>query len=192
MSHGKLWLILMPERSFNPNSAVCCAAPGGKLYDAYVSHLHPNSRSNKAAVFALQILPEKLETQHGYSLYIRGRDDSAGEGLEKVVPLSNQLFFRKRLQSHFGLFGFHTVQTGSNKKGVNQYNWQFNSLSSLLNCLKTLYVTHTLKKKLISTTVARKTHLRPIWFQKNAFSQFSGFLVSLLLEWVISDLLCDL
>lgn len=78
---------LMSESSFSPNFAVCSAAPDGKLYDAYVSHLHPSGRSNEAAVFALQILPEKLETQHGYSLYIRGRDDSAGEGLEKGFPL---------------------------------------------------------------------------------------------------------
>lgn len=81
------------EISFNPNIAVCSAAPDGKLYDAYISYLHANSWSNEAAVFALQILPEKLETQHGYSLYIRGRDDSTGEGLEKVFPLPNQLFF---------------------------------------------------------------------------------------------------
>lgn len=69
---------------------MCPAAPDGKLYDAYVSYLQPNGRSDQAAVFALQILPEKLETQHGYSLYIRGRDDSAGEGLEEVFPLPNQ------------------------------------------------------------------------------------------------------
>lgn len=173
MSHGKLWFILMPERSFSPNSAVCCAAPGGKLYDAYVSHLHPNSRSNKAAVFALQILPEKLETQHGYSLYIRGRDDSAGEGLEKVFPLSNQLFFRKRLQSYIGLFGFQTVQTGSNKKGVIQYNFQFNSLSSLLNCLKTLYGTHTLKQQTDLYNCSEKNtptgHLVPKMPSANSF-----------------------
>lgn len=69
---------------------MCSAAPDGKLYDAYVSHLQPSGRSDQAEVFALQILPEKLEKQHGYSLYIRGRDDSAGEGLEEVFPLPNQ------------------------------------------------------------------------------------------------------
>lgn len=74
-----------PER----NVAVCSAAPDGKLYDAYVSHLHPSSRSDEAEVFALQMLPEKLETQHGYSLYIRGRDDCAGEGQEKVFSLGS-------------------------------------------------------------------------------------------------------
>lgn len=75
---------------------VCSAAPSGKLYDAYVSYLHPNSRSTASALFALQILPEKLETQHGYSLYIRGRDDSPGEGLEHFL-LQNQLFLKKCL-----------------------------------------------------------------------------------------------
>ncbi|CAG08253.1 unnamed protein product [Tetraodon nigroviridis] len=67
-------------------------APDGKLYDAYVSYLHPSSGSSEAAAFALQILPEKLETRHGYSLYIRGRDDSAGEGLEKVFPFAKSAF----------------------------------------------------------------------------------------------------
>uniref|UniRef100_H3C1L0 Interleukin-1 receptor accessory protein-like 1 n=1 Tax=Tetraodon nigroviridis TaxID=99883 RepID=H3C1L0_TETNG len=60
-------------------------APDGKLYDAYVSYLHPSSGSSEAAAFALQILPEKLETRHGYSLYIRGRDDSAGEAVHDVI-----------------------------------------------------------------------------------------------------------
>lgn len=53
----------------------------GKLYDAYVSFLQPKSLSvAQEAEFALQILPEELERQQGYSLYIRGRDDSPGEG----------------------------------------------------------------------------------------------------------------
>lgn len=78
----------------NPSYAFCPAAPDGKMYDAYVSYLHPNSRSSKSALFALQILPEKLEGQHGYTLYIRGRDDSPGEGLVHF-PLPNQLFLKK-------------------------------------------------------------------------------------------------
>ncbi|XP_044073766.1 interleukin-1 receptor type 1 isoform X2 [Siniperca chuatsi] len=60
-------------------------APDGKLYDAYVSFLHPNTLSSAEMVsLALQMLPEKLEKQHGYSLYIRGRDDCPGEGQEQT------------------------------------------------------------------------------------------------------------
>lgn len=57
-------------------------APDGKLYDAYVSFLHPSSGTCEEANFALRVLPEKLEKQHGYALYIRGRDDCPGEGLD--------------------------------------------------------------------------------------------------------------
>ncbi|XP_028292493.1 interleukin-1 receptor type 1-like [Gouania willdenowi] len=59
---------------------------GGKQYDAYVSFLHPESmNSYETARFALQILPAELEGKHGYTLYIRGRDDSPGEALHDVV-----------------------------------------------------------------------------------------------------------
>nr|XP_020469770.1 interleukin-1 receptor type 1-like isoform X2 [Monopterus albus] len=61
-------------------------APDGKLYDGYVSFLHPNSMSNaETADFALQILPEELEKKHGYTLYIRGRDDCPGEAMHDVI-----------------------------------------------------------------------------------------------------------
>ncbi|XP_075961138.1 interleukin-1 receptor-like 2 [Anarhichas minor] len=61
-------------------------APDGKLYDAYVSFLPPDALSSaETASLALQILPEKLERQHGYSLYIRGRDDCPGEAVHDVI-----------------------------------------------------------------------------------------------------------
>ncbi|XP_051260768.1 interleukin-1 receptor type 1 [Dicentrarchus labrax] len=61
-------------------------APDGKLYDAYVSFLHPSILSSaETASFALQILPEELEKQHGYSLFIRGRDDCPGEAVHDVI-----------------------------------------------------------------------------------------------------------
>lgn len=63
---------------------IVLTAPDGKLHDAYVSFLHPVSGSAEVESFAMQVLPEKLEKQHGYSLYIRGRDDSPGEGLELI------------------------------------------------------------------------------------------------------------
>lgn len=58
----------------------------GKLYDGYVSFLHPDTlRSAETASLALQILPEELERKHGYSLYIRGRDDCPGEAVHDVI-----------------------------------------------------------------------------------------------------------
>ncbi|XP_068602712.1 uncharacterized protein [Brachionichthys hirsutus] len=59
-------------------------APDGKLYDAYVSFLHRDA-PDTAEIFALRILPEKLEQRHGYSLYIRGRDDRPGEAMHDAV-----------------------------------------------------------------------------------------------------------
>lgn len=58
----------------------------GKLYDAYVSFLHPDNLSaDVTASFALNILPEELEDRHGYLLYIRGRDDCPGEAMHDAI-----------------------------------------------------------------------------------------------------------
>lgn len=71
---------------------VSSTAPDGKLYDAYVSFLRPDTLSSAGmASFALHILPEVLENQHGYSLYIRGRDDCPGEGQGPHPGLINTL-----------------------------------------------------------------------------------------------------
>lgn len=60
--------------------------PDGKLYDAYVSFIHSNAMSShEGARFAMQILPEKLEEQYGYSLFIRGRDDCPGEAIHDAT-----------------------------------------------------------------------------------------------------------
>ncbi|XP_030614354.1 interleukin-1 receptor type 1 [Archocentrus centrarchus] len=60
--------------------------PDGKLYDAYVSFLHYNTMSSdEVASFAMQILPEKLEEQYGYALFIRGRDDCPGEAMHETT-----------------------------------------------------------------------------------------------------------
>ncbi|XP_070770818.1 interleukin-1 receptor type 1 [Enoplosus armatus] len=61
-------------------------APDGKLYDAYVSFLHPDSMTSaETASLAMQLLPEELEKKHGYSLYIRGRDDCPGEAVHDAI-----------------------------------------------------------------------------------------------------------
>uniref|UniRef100_A0A8C4RYF7 Soluble interferon alpha/beta receptor OPG204 n=1 Tax=Erpetoichthys calabaricus TaxID=27687 RepID=A0A8C4RYF7_ERPCA len=59
----------------------------GKTYDAYVvySKNNPWAPSNKAAQFALQILPHVLEKKCGYKLFIFGRDELPGEAVTDVV-----------------------------------------------------------------------------------------------------------
>uniref|UniRef100_A0A665VQ67 Interleukin-1 receptor type 1-like n=1 Tax=Echeneis naucrates TaxID=173247 RepID=A0A665VQ67_ECHNA len=60
--------------------------PDGKLYDGYVSFLLTDTLgSDEIANFALQILPEELEKKHGYTLFIRGRDDCPGEAAHDII-----------------------------------------------------------------------------------------------------------
>ncbi|KAF7254751.1 Interleukin-1 receptor-like 2, partial [Varanus komodoensis] len=49
--------------------------PNGKIYDAYV--LYPKTDTQDC--FALKVLPEVLEKQCGYNLFILGRDDIPGK-----------------------------------------------------------------------------------------------------------------
>ncbi|XP_036401664.1 interleukin-1 receptor type 1-like [Megalops cyprinoides] len=65
----------------------------GKLYDAYVSYLHSEALCSPR--FCLQVLPAVLERQHGYKLFIRGRDDLPGEGVHDVI--SNAISRSRRL-----------------------------------------------------------------------------------------------
>uniref|UniRef100_A0A3B4UIH8 Interleukin-1 receptor accessory protein-like 1 n=1 Tax=Seriola dumerili TaxID=41447 RepID=A0A3B4UIH8_SERDU len=61
-------------------------ASDGKLYDGYVSFFHPDTLSSaETASFALQMLPEELEKKHGYSLYIRGRDNCPGDAVHDAI-----------------------------------------------------------------------------------------------------------
>ncbi|XP_074847502.1 interleukin-1 receptor type 1-like [Carettochelys insculpta] len=58
----------------------------GKLYDAYV--LYPKNRVSclySPDIFALKVLPEVLERQCGYNLFIFGRDDLPGQAVVNVV-----------------------------------------------------------------------------------------------------------
>ncbi|NWU90725.1 IL1R1 protein, partial [Upupa epops] len=58
----------------------------GKIYDAYV--LYPKNRESclySSHVFALKILPEVLERQCGYNLFILGRDDLPGEAVLSIA-----------------------------------------------------------------------------------------------------------
>ncbi|XP_027691120.1 interleukin-1 receptor-like 2 isoform X2 [Vombatus ursinus] len=54
----------------------------GKLYDAYVLYPKPKieSQNQEMNILVLKILPEVLERQCGYRLFIFGRDDLPGQG----------------------------------------------------------------------------------------------------------------
>ncbi|XP_036211216.1 interleukin-1 receptor type 1 isoform X6 [Myotis myotis] len=59
----------------------------GKTYDAYI--LYPKTPGEASAsnsdIFVFKILPEVLEKQCGYKLFIYGRDDYAGEDIVEVT-----------------------------------------------------------------------------------------------------------
>lgn len=63
-------------------------ASDGKIYDAYI--LYPKTvgegPSSNVDTFVFKLLPEVLEGQFGYKLFICGRDDYAGEGMEIQMP----------------------------------------------------------------------------------------------------------
>ncbi|XP_049712350.1 interleukin-1 receptor type 1 isoform X1 [Elephas maximus indicus] len=62
-------------------------ASDGKIYDAYI--LYPKTLEEGATtnsdIFVFKILPEVLEKQCGYNLFIYGRDDYVGEDIVEVV-----------------------------------------------------------------------------------------------------------
>lgn len=62
-------------------------ASNGKIYDAYV--LYPKSLAEESTsssdIFVFKILPEVLEKQFGYKLFIYGRDECVGEDRIEVA-----------------------------------------------------------------------------------------------------------
>ena len=58
-------------------------ASDGKTYDAYI--LYPKTLGvgsfSELDTFVFKLLPEVLEGQFGYKLFIYGRDDYVGEGM---------------------------------------------------------------------------------------------------------------
>lgn len=59
----------------------------GKLFDGVVSCLLPPGVTlpPEVGVFSLQLLPQHLEQQWGYRLYVAGRDDCPGESLHDAL-----------------------------------------------------------------------------------------------------------
>ncbi|NXU04074.1 IL1R1 protein, partial [Buphagus erythrorhynchus] len=71
---------------FNRSSIARSLVSDEKIYDAYV--LYPKNRESclySSDIFALKILPEVLERQCGYNLFILGRDDLPGEAVISVA-----------------------------------------------------------------------------------------------------------
>ncbi|KAM9585499.1 interleukin-1 receptor type 1 isoform 1-T5 [Trichechus inunguis] len=62
-------------------------ASDGKIYDAYI--LYPKTvekgSTTNSDIFVFKILPEVLEKQCGYNLFIYGRDDYVGEAIVEVI-----------------------------------------------------------------------------------------------------------
>uniref|UniRef100_A0A8C1TLX4 Zmp:0000000936 n=2 Tax=Cyprinus carpio TaxID=7962 RepID=A0A8C1TLX4_CYPCA len=58
----------------------------GKQYDAYIAYPRVlEGSSKKAEIFAISTLPQVLEGQYGYKLFILGRDGLPGEAVVDVV-----------------------------------------------------------------------------------------------------------
>uniref|UniRef100_A0A8C1MJ24 Zmp:0000000936 n=1 Tax=Cyprinus carpio TaxID=7962 RepID=A0A8C1MJ24_CYPCA len=58
----------------------------GKQYDAYIAYPRVlEGSSEKAEIFAMSTLPQVLEGQYGYKLFILGRDGLPGEAVVDVV-----------------------------------------------------------------------------------------------------------
>lgn len=55
----------------------------GKLYDAYVLYpkMPKGCQSHDVDTLVLKVLPEVLERQCGYKLFIFGRDEFPGQGM---------------------------------------------------------------------------------------------------------------
>uniref|UniRef100_G3UP79 Interleukin 1 receptor type 1 n=1 Tax=Meleagris gallopavo TaxID=9103 RepID=G3UP79_MELGA len=82
----------------------------GKIYDACVLYTKGCGGSNfyRLETFVLRILPNVLEQQCGYNLFILGRDDLPGEA---VVSVADEIFKQsRRLMIIFGSETFSCVQ----------------------------------------------------------------------------------
>ena len=90
--HGiaKSWTELSDSHRHNLVRIIPRACPvsfsDGKLYDAYVLYPKPQreSQSHDVDTLVLKILPEVLEKQCGYKLFIFGRDEFPGQGMFSV------------------------------------------------------------------------------------------------------------
>ncbi|XP_008056349.2 interleukin-1 receptor-like 2 [Carlito syrichta] len=79
----KIDIVLWYRSSFHSPGTV----EDGKLYDAYVLYPKPlrESQSHAVDTLVLTIMPEVLERQCGYKLFIFGRDEFPGQAVANVI-----------------------------------------------------------------------------------------------------------
>ncbi|XP_061011846.1 interleukin-1 receptor-like 2 [Dama dama] len=79
----KIDIVLWYRSSFHSAGPI----EDGKLYDAYVLYPKPQreSQSHDVDTLVLKILPEVLEKQCGYKLFIFGRDEFPGQAVVNVI-----------------------------------------------------------------------------------------------------------
>ncbi|XP_023474276.1 interleukin-1 receptor-like 2 isoform X2 [Equus caballus] len=79
----KIDIVLWYRSAFHSTGTI----EDGKLYDAYVLYPRPQgeSQSHDVDTLVLKILPEVLERQCGYKLFIFGRDEFPGQAVANVI-----------------------------------------------------------------------------------------------------------
>ncbi|XP_015976255.1 interleukin-1 receptor type 1 [Rousettus aegyptiacus] len=98
-------------------------ASDGKTYDAYILYpktLGEGSTSN-SDIFVYKVLPEVLEKQCGYKLFIYGRDDYVGEDFVEVTNENIKKSRRLIIVLVRGISGFSWLG-GSSEEQIVMYN----------------------------------------------------------------------
>ncbi|OWK10711.1 IL1R1, partial [Cervus elaphus hippelaphus] len=73
------------ESKFFLHPFTCLAKNTEGLSTAYIQLIHPESQSHDVDTLVLKILPEVLEKQCGYKLFIFGRDEFPGQAVVNVI-----------------------------------------------------------------------------------------------------------
>ncbi|XP_051840292.1 interleukin-1 receptor type 1-like isoform X2 [Antechinus flavipes] len=91
----KVEIVLLYRDSCHP--FILKKASDGKVYDAYI--LYPKNFGEGSTyisdIFVFKILPEVLENQCGYNLFIYGRDDLVGE--DAIMAINENIMKSRRL-----------------------------------------------------------------------------------------------
>ncbi|XP_004686072.1 PREDICTED: interleukin-1 receptor type 1 [Condylura cristata] len=98
-------------------------ASDGKTYDAYI--LYPKTlgegSTSDSDIFVFKILPEVLEKQCGYKLFIYGRDDDVGEDIMEVTNENIKKSRRLIIILVRGALGFSWLASSSEEQ-IAMYN----------------------------------------------------------------------
>lgn len=94
------------------------ASSDGKTYDAYI--LYPRTLEGESTsnldIFVFKVLPEVLEKQCGYKLFIHGRDDNVGEDTIEVINENISKSRRLIIILAQGLLGFSWLCSSSEEQ----------------------------------------------------------------------------